>query len=279
MSGWIPRVRVPLGFVIPQLGPRGAAGPLREESMAATASSRERDLRPGRHRRQRYRTEPGRRPARRALWRRAARGPAPAVEAPQGPARRRGQSGLIFVVRERLVELRILVGPIAGAALIHDIHIGVARHLPLGQKAATSSVPAMPPGSTRCRTRRPRCAIPCASVTRSPTGDASPSPPRGLPRRLSPSTTSGPTCAKPRSDGRIQAVVLRLGPLECDWAKANAVREAILDFRRSGKKVYALIEEAPIPTWSTSWPRPATGSSSIPWAGWGSTASAATSRS
>ncbi len=50
---------------------------------------------------------------------------------------------------------------------------------------------------------------------------------------------------KAKVDGRIQAVVLRLGLLECDWAKANAVREAILDFRRSGKKVYALIEEAP----------------------------------
>ena len=50
---------------------------------------------------------------------------------------------------------------------------------------------------------------------------------------------------KAKVDGRIQAVVLRLGPLACDWAKANAVREAILDFRRSGKKVYALIEEAP----------------------------------
>jgi protease-4 len=50
---------------------------------------------------------------------------------------------------------------------------------------------------------------------------------------------------KAKVDGRIQAVVLRLGLLECDWGKANAVREAILDFRRSGKKVYALIEEAP----------------------------------
>jgi len=50
---------------------------------------------------------------------------------------------------------------------------------------------------------------------------------------------------KAKVDGRVQAVVLRLGLLECDWAKANAVREAILDFRRSGKKVYALIEEAP----------------------------------
>jgi len=50
---------------------------------------------------------------------------------------------------------------------------------------------------------------------------------------------------KAKVDGRIQAVVLRLGALECDWAKANEMREALLDFRRSGKKVYALIEEAP----------------------------------
>jgi protease-4 len=50
---------------------------------------------------------------------------------------------------------------------------------------------------------------------------------------------------KAKIDGRIQAVVLRLGLLQCDWAKAAEMREAILDFRRSGKKVYALIEEAP----------------------------------
>jgi protease-4 len=50
---------------------------------------------------------------------------------------------------------------------------------------------------------------------------------------------------KAKVDARIQAVVLRLGLLECDWAKANEIREAILDFRRSSKKVYALIEEAP----------------------------------
>jgi protease-4 len=50
---------------------------------------------------------------------------------------------------------------------------------------------------------------------------------------------------KAKVDGRIDAVVLRLGLLECDWAKASEMREAILDFRRSGKKVYALIEEAP----------------------------------
>ena len=50
---------------------------------------------------------------------------------------------------------------------------------------------------------------------------------------------------KAKVDRRIQAVVLRLGVLECEWAKANEMREAVLDFRRSGKKVYALIDEAP----------------------------------
>jgi protease-4 len=50
---------------------------------------------------------------------------------------------------------------------------------------------------------------------------------------------------KAKVDGRIQTVLLRLGLVQCDWAKANEMREAILDFRRSGKKVYAVIEEAP----------------------------------
>jgi protease-4 len=53
------------------------------------------------------------------------------------------------------------------------------------------------------------------------------------------------TLRKAKVDGRIQIVLLRLGLLQCDWAKANEMREAILDFRRSGKKVYAVIEEAP----------------------------------
>lgn len=48
-----------------------------------------------------------------------------------------------------------------------------------------------------------------------------------------------------RVDDRIRAVVLRCGMLECDWAKAAQIRESILDFRRSGKKVFAYIEEAP----------------------------------
>ena len=50
---------------------------------------------------------------------------------------------------------------------------------------------------------------------------------------------------KAKVDRRIRAVVLRLGLLQCDWAKAAEMREAVLDFRRSGKKVYAVIEEAP----------------------------------
>lgn len=50
---------------------------------------------------------------------------------------------------------------------------------------------------------------------------------------------------KARVDSRIQAVLLRLNLLQCDWAKAGEIREAILDFRRSGKKVYAYIEEGP----------------------------------
>jgi len=50
---------------------------------------------------------------------------------------------------------------------------------------------------------------------------------------------------KAAADSRIQAVLVRLSPIECDWAKAADIREAILEFRRSGKKVYAYIEEAP----------------------------------
>jgi len=46
-------------------------------------------------------------------------------------------------------------------------------------------------------------------------------------------------------DGRITGVLLRLGPLACDWAKCAEIREAVLDFKKSGKKIYAAIEEAP----------------------------------
>jgi protease IV len=50
---------------------------------------------------------------------------------------------------------------------------------------------------------------------------------------------------KAKSDPRIQAMVLRLNVLLCDWAKTDEIRRLILDFRTSGKKVYAYIEEAP----------------------------------
>lgn len=50
---------------------------------------------------------------------------------------------------------------------------------------------------------------------------------------------------KAKVDGRIQAVLFRIGLLQCDWAKANEMREMILDFRRSGKKAVAFFEEMP----------------------------------
>ncbi|HVP90107.1 MAG TPA: signal peptide peptidase SppA [Terriglobales bacterium] len=46
-------------------------------------------------------------------------------------------------------------------------------------------------------------------------------------------------------DGRVQAVLLRLSPLQCDWGKASELRDAVREFRRTGKKAYAYIEEAP----------------------------------
>jgi protease-4 len=50
---------------------------------------------------------------------------------------------------------------------------------------------------------------------------------------------------KARVDSRIRCVLLRLGYLQCDWAKISEVRDAVRGFRESGKKVYAYIEEAP----------------------------------
>jgi len=50
---------------------------------------------------------------------------------------------------------------------------------------------------------------------------------------------------KAAGDARIRAVILRLGPLQGEWAKMSELRDAVLEFRRSGKKVYAFIEEAP----------------------------------
>jgi protease IV len=50
---------------------------------------------------------------------------------------------------------------------------------------------------------------------------------------------------KAKSDPRIEAVLIRLNALACDWAKVEEIRGAILDFRKAGKKAYAYIEEAP----------------------------------
>jgi protease-4 len=50
---------------------------------------------------------------------------------------------------------------------------------------------------------------------------------------------------KAKVDGRIAGVLVRLGALDCDWAKCTEIRDAVLDFKKSGKKIYAYIEEAP----------------------------------
>ncbi|MBN1271817.1 MAG: signal peptide peptidase SppA [Candidatus Aminicenantes bacterium] len=50
---------------------------------------------------------------------------------------------------------------------------------------------------------------------------------------------------KAKHDSRIKGIILKQGYLVCDWAKVNEIREAVLDFRKSGKKVLSYIEEAP----------------------------------
>lgn len=49
---------------------------------------------------------------------------------------------------------------------------------------------------------------------------------------------------KAKVDRRIDIVVLRLSNLICDWGKVNEIRDMILETRKSGKKVYAYINEA-----------------------------------
>lgn len=49
---------------------------------------------------------------------------------------------------------------------------------------------------------------------------------------------------KAKVDNRVKIIVLRLGYIQCGWAKVNEIRESILDFRKSGKKVYAYIDES-----------------------------------
>lgn len=48
---------------------------------------------------------------------------------------------------------------------------------------------------------------------------------------------------KAKKDSRIQAIVLRMGYLQCGWAKVNELRDLVLDFRKTGKTVYATFEE------------------------------------
>jgi protease-4 len=48
---------------------------------------------------------------------------------------------------------------------------------------------------------------------------------------------------KAKTDGRIGCLLLRLNVLVCDWAKVSEIRDAVLDFRKSGKKAYAYIED------------------------------------
>jgi len=49
---------------------------------------------------------------------------------------------------------------------------------------------------------------------------------------------------KAKVDTKIDSILLRLGYVDADWAKINEIRDLVLDFRKSGKKVYAYIEEA-----------------------------------
>ncbi|MDD8020482.1 MAG: signal peptide peptidase SppA [Acidobacteriota bacterium] len=46
-------------------------------------------------------------------------------------------------------------------------------------------------------------------------------------------------------DPRIKAVVLKFGLLEADWAKIEELRQAVLEFRKSGKPVISYFEESP----------------------------------
>jgi protease-4 len=50
---------------------------------------------------------------------------------------------------------------------------------------------------------------------------------------------------KAKADDRVEAILLRTNLLACDWAKVTELRDAILDFRKAGKKAFAYIDEAP----------------------------------
>ena len=47
---------------------------------------------------------------------------------------------------------------------------------------------------------------------------------------------------KAKADKRVQAVLLDIGMIEAGWAKAEEIRDAVADFRKSGKPIYAYME-------------------------------------
>ncbi|MBS3818512.1 signal peptide peptidase SppA [bacterium] len=49
---------------------------------------------------------------------------------------------------------------------------------------------------------------------------------------------------KAKVDSRIQNLVIHIDYLQCNWGKVHELREMILDFRKTGKKAYAYIDEA-----------------------------------
>jgi protease-4 len=49
--------------------------------------------------------------------------------------------------------------------------------------------------------------------------------------------------AKAKADNNVKALVVRVRTLQLGWARAHELREAIKAFRKSGKKVYAFLEE------------------------------------
>src|ERR1043165_1944355 len=47
---------------------------------------------------------------------------------------------------------------------------------------------------------------------------------------------------KAKADKRVGAVLLDVGTLGAGWAKADEIRDAVADFRKSGKPVYAYMD-------------------------------------
>jgi len=60
-------------------------------------------------------------------------------------------------------------------------------------------------------------------------------------------------------DPRIKAVVLKFGLLDADWAKIEELRQAVLEFRKSGKPVISYLKNLQKPIKSITWPQPQTG--------------------